>query len=137
MSVKLKETAPAGDFADEIQIVTNDKQYNQVTLPVRASVIPPLTIAPQSIELGSLKPGATTANRLVVKAKEAFAISSVECSDERFSFKIPEGKKPVHIIPVDFKAGDLIGAFKRTIKVKSSLDDNSVVEVIVTGNITE
>lgn len=137
MTVKLKESAPAGDFSDEIQIITNDKQYNQVTLPVRASVIPPLTIAPQSIELGSLKIGATSASRLVVKAKEAFEISKVECADNRFSFKIPQGKKPVHIVPVDFNAGDMLGAFKRTITVTSSLQKDATVEVTVTGNITE
>lgn len=137
MTVKLKESAPAGDFADEIQIITNDKQYNQVTLPVRASVIPPLTIAPLSIELGSLKKGATSSNRLVVKAKEAFEISDVDCADKRFTFKIPEGKRPVHIIPVDFSAGDTLGAFKRTITVRSSLQNDATVEATVTGNITE
>ncbi|MGN6135301.1 MAG: DUF1573 domain-containing protein [Aureliella sp.] len=135
MTVKLKESAPAGELNDEIQIVTNERQYNQVTLPVRATVVPQLSIAPQSIELGSLKPGAKANYRLVVKAKVPFEISKIDCSDERFRFEIPEGKKPVQIIPVSFEAGDEAGAFKRTITVTSTLPDGASADVVITGNI--
>ena len=135
MIVKLKESAPAGELNDEIQIVTNERQYNQVTLPVRATVVPQLSIAPQSIELGSLQPGAKANYRLVVKAKTPFRISQVDCSDERFTFEIPDGEKPVQIIPVVFQAGEKAGAFKRTITVTSNLPDGASAEVVVTGNI--
>jgi hypothetical protein len=137
MSVRLKESAPAGDFNDEIQIVTNERQFNQVTLPVRASVLRPLTIAPQSIELGSLKPNTKATHRIVVKAKQPFEVSKVDCADERFTFAIPEGKKPVHIIPVEFNAGEMIGAFKRTITVVSTLDADATADVSVTGNVSQ
>ena len=135
MIVKLKESAPAGELNDEIQIVTNERQYNQVTLPVRASVIPQLSIAPQSIELGSLKPAAKANYRLVVKAKMPFKVSKVDCNDDRFQFEIPSGEKLVHIIPVVFEAGETAGAFKRTITVTSDLEGGESVEVVVTGNI--
>lgn len=137
MTVKLKETAEPGELNDEIQIVTNERQYNEVTLPIRASVMPALSIAPQSIELGSLKPGTKAKHRLVVKAKEPFEISTINCEDDRFAFTIPEGKKPVHIIPLEFSAGDSIGAFKRTITVTSSLLDGASASVLVTGNIAQ
>lgn len=137
MNVRLKETAEAGELNDEIQIVTNESQYNEVTLPIRASVVPALSIAPQSIELGSLKPGTKAKHRLVVKAKEPFEISKIDCGDERFSFAIPEGKKPVHIVPLEFSAGDSLGAFKRTITVTSSLVDGATASVLVTGNIAQ
>lgn len=137
MFVKLKETAPTGELNDEIQIVTNERQYNQVTLPVRASVIPQLTVAPQSIELGSLKPGAKVNQRLVVKGKQPFEIKDIECEDDRFQFAPPDGSKPVHIVPITFEAGDATGAFKRTIRVITDSPEGSSVEVVVTGNITQ
>jgi hypothetical protein len=137
MTVRLKETAEAGELNDEIQIVTNERQYNQVTLPIRASVVPALSIAPQSLELGSLKPGASAKYRLVVKAKQPCEISAVDCEDERFLFSIPEGSKPVHIIPLEFKAGDAVGAFKRTITVTSTLAEGATASVTVTGNIAQ
>lgn len=137
MTVKLKETTQAGELNDEIQIVTNESQYNEVTLPIRATVIPALSVAPQSIELGSLKPGSKAKHRLVVKAKEPFEITTVDCGDERFAFTIPEGKKPVHIIPLEFSAGDTVGAFKRTITVTSTLPDGAAASVLVTGNIAQ
>ena len=135
MIVKLKETAPPGELNDEIQIVTNERQFNQVTLPVRAAVIPQLTIAPQSIELGSLRPGAKVNQRLVVKAKQPFEINNIDCGDERFHFEVPTGSKAVHIVPLTFEAGETAGAFRRTITVKTNLTDGSTVEVTVTGNI--
>ncbi len=137
MTVKLKDTAPAGEFNDEIQIITNDKQFNQVTLPVRANIVPPLSISPPSIELGSLKPGASTSSRIVVKAKEPFSISKIDCEDDRFTFKLPEDAKKVHIIPIEFKAGDTIEAFKRKITVITSLEGSASADVTVTGNIAK
>lgn len=137
MTVRLKESAQAGELNDEIQIVTNERQFNQVTLPVRAAIVPPLSIAPQSIEVGTLKTGAKANYRLVIKAKTPFGISKVDCEDARFHFEIPEGNKPVHIIPVIFDAGAGTGAFKRIITVTSTLADGASVEAIVTGNIIE
>lgn len=135
--VRLKDSAPAGELNDEIQIITNDRQYNQVTLPVRASVVPPLSIAPLSIELGSMKPGAVVNSRVILKAKTAFAVSKVECEDDRFSFTIPEGENVVRALPIEFKAGDTTGAFKRKISVISTLPGSIAVEFTVTGNIVE
>lgn len=135
MTVRLKESAPVGELNDEIQIVTNERQFNQVTLPVRASVLPPLSIAPQSIELGSVKPGTKAGYRLVVKAKVPFEISRIDCEDDRFRFDVPSGAKPLHIIPIRFEADGKTGAFKRTITVISNLPDGASAEVIVTGNV--
>lgn len=137
MIVRLKDSAPAGELNDEIQIITNERQYNQVTLPVRASVIPPLSAAPLSIELGSLQPGAVANSRVILRAKMPFAVAKVQCEDDRFTFSIPEGENVVRAIPIEFKAGDSIGAFRRKISFVSTLPGNTAVEVTVTGNIAE
>ncbi len=137
MAVRLKDDAPVGDFNDEIQIITNEKQYNTVTLPVRASILPPLSIAPLSIELGSMKAGAKMNARMIVKAKKPFAISKVDCPDDRFSFSVPTEEKNVHIVPIEFIADNNVGAFKRVIAVTSTLPGDVQAEVTVTGNIIE
>lgn len=137
MTVNLKDTAPSGELHDEIQIVTNEKQYNTVTLPIRAAVIPPLSVAPTSIELGTLKVGESATDRLVLKAKKPFAIKKIDCEDDRFSFEIPDGEKNVLLVPLVFKAGMKPGAFKRTVNVISTLPEDMAVEVTITGNVTE
>lgn len=137
MTVNLKESAPFGELHDEIQIVTNEKLYNTVTLPIRAAVIPPLSVAPSSIELGTLKVGDSATGRMVLRAKTPFSIKKIDCEDARFSFKIPEEKKTVLLVPIEFKAGDKAGAFKRTVNVISTLPEDTAVEVTITGNVTE
>ncbi len=137
MTVNLKDTAPFGELHDEIQVVTNDAQYNTVTLPIRAAIIPPLSVAPSSIELGTMKVGASATGRMVLKAKTPFGIKKIDCEDDRFSFKIPEGEKTVLLVPIEFKAGNTAGAFKRTVNVISTLPEDMKVEVTITGNVTE
>ncbi len=103
MNVKLKDSAPAGELNDEIQIVTNDKQYKEVTLPVRASVIPPLSVAPQSIELGSLKAGAAANSRLILKAKTPFGIKCVDCETIDSLSRFPMGRTSCGSYPSNFE----------------------------------
>lgn len=137
MTVNLKDSAPFGELHDEIQIVTNENQYNTVTLPIRAAIIPPLSVAPTSIELGTMKVGASASDRLILRAKTPFSIKKIDCEDDRFSFKIPEGEKAVQLVPIEFKAGNAAGAFKRTVSVISTLPEDAQVEVTITGNVTE
>lgn len=133
MVVRLKPEAPAGELADEIVLVTNEAQYNMVTLPVRASIIPPISM-PASLELGTIKVGQAVKDRLLIRAKEPFSIEKIDCSDARFKFDPPKGEKKAHLIPFEFVA-DAAGAFRQSITVHTSLKDPSTAETTVVGNV--
>jgi Protein of unknown function (DUF1573) len=135
MNVRLKNTAVAGEFADEIVLVTNEAQSNRVTLPVRANVVPPLHV--ESVQLGTLQVGGTKNERLLVKAKTPFKIEKIECADGRFIFTTPGEAKPVHLINFDFKADDKVGAFREKVIVHTSLPDSATAEAYITGNVTQ
>ncbi len=135
MHVRLKDSAPAGDFTDEILIVTNERQYNQVTLPVRATVVPPLVIAPASVELGSIKLKTQKQSRLVLKAKQPFSIKNATCSDARVTFTIPTGEKNVHVLPLSFDSGETIGGFREKIVIETSLAGAPEAKAMVSGNV--
>ncbi len=135
LHVRVKETAPAGEFADEILIVTNERQYNQVTLPVRATIVPPLVVSPASVELGSVKPKTQSQGRLVLKAKQPFSIKSAKCSDARVTFKIPTGEKNVHILPLTFDSGEMVGGFREKITIETSLPGDTQAKAMVSGNV--
>lgn len=135
MQVRIKEDAPAGEFADEIVIVTNEKQYNQVTLPVRANIVPPLVVAPESIDLGSIQPKTKVQNRLIVKAKKPFSVKKITCPDDRFTISAPAGEKTVHIIPILFDSGEKIGGFREKITIETTLPSDSTVLATVSGNV--
>lgn len=136
MSVSLKDSAPAGEFSDQIVLVTNENEFNLVTVPVRGVVLPPV-VMPVSIELGSIRVGDVTSSRLVIKGKEDFSITDIECADSRFSFQIPEGPKRAHIIPLQFKAGDKVGAVRQPVVVKTSLSNGETATTVITANVVD
>ncbi len=136
MQVRLKSDTPTGELVDEIVLVTNEAQFNLVTLPVRANVIAPLSM-PTSVELGTIKAGQSTKNRVLIKSKTPFKIEKVECEDTRFTFEVPPGEKTTHFIPFEFKSDDKIGSFRQKIIVHTSLTDPSTADTTFTGNITE
>lgn len=137
MKVRLKGDAPAGAFNDQIVLVTNDTNYNLVTIPVRGNIVPPL-VMPVSVELGTVRPGDAVQQRMIVKGKVPFEITKIECGDSRFTFDTPEGSKSAHIIPIKFAASkDTIGAFKQTVTVYTSMPGESAVSTTVTGNVAD
>ncbi|MEO8269995.1 MAG: DUF1573 domain-containing protein [Aureliella sp.] len=134
MVVRLKDTAPAGDFSDQIVLVTNDSEYNLVTVPVRGNVLPPL-VMPASVELGTFKSGESRDSRIVIKSNQDFEVTEVECSDQRFTFTPTLGKPAkVHLIPVVFKAGD-VGAFRETVTVHTTLPEGGTASTLISGNV--
>jgi len=135
MDVRLKDDAPAGEFSDEIVLVTNEAQSNRVTLPVRANVVPPLFA--QGPQLGTVKVGEKRTDRLLIKAKTPFKIENIVCADQRFDFKLPTDSKAVHLIPFEFTADDKEGAFRQTIVVHTDLKETPTAEASVTGNVTK
>lgn len=135
MNVRLKDSAPAGEFADEIVVVTNEAQSNRVTLPVRANVVPPLYV--EGVQLGSLRVGESKVERLLVKSKTPFKIEKIECADDRFVFKPSDEEKLVHLITFEFKANEKVGAFREKVIVHTNLKDSALAEASITGNVTQ
>lgn len=139
LHITLKDNAPVGDHVDELVVVTNDEKNDRFTLPVNARVIPPVSISPSFVSLGDVGTGKSVQNRLIVRSKKPFEITSVDCLDTRFDFKVPEGSKTMHVIPFTFKAELLSdedsGSLKQKIMVKTSLGDDMCTEVMVAGRV--
>ena len=138
LQVGLKENAPAGNIQQEIVLVTNDAVYERISIPVFANILPPLTIAPASLDLGTLAPEESKPQRLVVRGKTPFTITEIVCDDPRFSFKIPEGEKGTHLVPFEFKGTEeQQGVFQQTIKVKTSLGEEIQAECQIYGKVVK
>ena len=133
MSVRLKKSAPAGSFSDQIVLVTNDPQYNLVTIPVRGNVLRPLQAT--AVNLGSVKTGGEVTSRLVIRSRTPFEVKDVSCKDDRFQFTLPKGKRSAHLIPIVFKAGDDVAAFRKKITITTDLPEENVVTTEITGNV--
>lgn len=136
MKVRLKDSCPAGEYSDQIVLVTNDAQFNLVTVPVRGSILPPL-VMPVSVELGTISIGKSVQKSLIIKGHEEFAITKVECDDPRFSFTPNVQKKArAHLIPMEFTASGESGAFRKSVFVHTTLAENdNVASTVVSGNV--
>lgn len=117
--VRLKEDAPAGFIQDELTIVTSDKKLKTLSFRVEGHVMAPLSVSPQSLFLGLLKPGQKVTKTMIVRGKKPFKVTAVECDDKCFEFKIDDSAKPLHVIPVVFTAGEKSGKVSQSIQVKT------------------
>ncbi|MEM7478610.1 MAG: DUF1573 domain-containing protein [Planctomycetota bacterium] len=134
MKVRLKPSAPVGSFSDEIILVTNEANFNLVTIPVRGKVPPPLEMS-DSVALGTTKVEEVLKSRLIVKGQSKFAITNITCEDPRFSFKTPSGSRTAHLIPLEFNAGKEAGAFRVEVTVETDLSEDNKVSTFVSGNV--
>ncbi|MEZ6133491.1 MAG: DUF1573 domain-containing protein [Pirellulaceae bacterium] len=134
INIRLLDSAPAGDFNEQIVLVTNEPKFNLVTIPVSGTIMPPLRL-PVSVELGSLRVGSKAQGRMVVRGKEEFEVTEVTSSDDRFTFTIPKGKRKVHVIPFEFTTGDTEEAFRQKVTVKTSLGEGNSGSTVIGGNI--
>jgi hypothetical protein len=138
LHVRLKENAPIGELEDEMIVVTNDEKSDQFSLPVSARIMPPVTVAPSLVMLGDIPRGQLRQQRFIVRSKKPFAITAVECSDDRFQFTLPTGEKPVHVLQLTFKGdraeGDS-GALQQKVLVKTSLGEDLTAEALVSGRV--
>ncbi|QDV27518.1 DUF1573 domain-containing protein [Aureliella helgolandensis] len=134
MQVRLKDTAPAGDFSDQIVLVTNDRQFNLVTIPVRGSILPPLVL-PTSVELGTTSLTKEVTGRIFVKGKVPFEITKIECEDSRFEFTPSAGSKAAHFIPLKFTPSEKEGAFRQKVTIHTTLPNDGVGSTFISGNV--
>ena len=136
MNVKLKESATAGEFQDNIILVTNETNFNTVTIPVRGVINPPLVL-PVRIDLGTVKAGQQSKSFFLARSKTPFEVKNIECSDDRFVFKLPDGKKDKHVIPFQFNSGEKAGAFQQTLTMHTDLSEDGSASTVVVVNVTE
>jgi hypothetical protein len=139
LHIKLKDDAPVGEILDELVVVTNDEKNEIFTLPVSGKIVPPVSISPLFVAMGDVDEGKSSQQRLIVRARKPFAISGVDCPDNRFDFSVPEGTRTVHVIPFTFR-GELLnakddGSLKQKILVRTSLGETMTAEATVAGRV--
>lgn len=132
--VTLDPTAPAGFFQDEIIVVTNDRAMPRVPLRVSGDLQSSLTVSPQSIAIGSVKPGESVQRQLFVRGREPFLIDSIEAKGFDVTFTPATEAKAVHVFMATFTAnGDLTGEHSSSVVVKTSGASPMVATAFVTA----
>ena len=100
-------------------------------MDVEGRVVAEVTVSPQLLAMGVVRPGETVTKNLVVRANRAFRVVDVACSDACVSCKVPDREAAVQILPVTFTAGDTAGRIEREIRVATNLGPDVVPSVVL------
>jgi hypothetical protein len=83
--------------------------------------------------LGRLKPGESVTKKLVVRGKQPFKITGIDCDDPCFNFDTSgetDEPKTRHLIPVTFTAGDKPGEITHEVAIRTDMGQNSASKVV-------
>ena len=133
MTVSLDESAPEGDLRHRMTLISNDRQFPTTEMSIRGQVRPLLAISPSAIGMGTLGADAEASKRLVVRGKEPFAILGAQCADERFSFDLPEGKKKVHVVTMNYTGDGSTEPVSQQVELVSDLPGERTATCVVTA----
>lgn len=135
--VRLSGDAPAGFVHEELIIQTNDRSMPRVPLQVSGHVEAPLSVAPQSFALGSLRPGEDKTQRLVIRGNGPFKITSIELDGFDVDFTPTREAKNVHVMTVRFVATDEVGKIGGPLVVRTDAGESLTAEAAVIGEIRD
>ena len=136
--VDLREDAPTGPFQDELLVITNDRSRPRVPLKVSGTVESALSISPQSFTFGSLQPGQTVKQMLVVRGRAPFLIESLTCPGWKVTFERTTVAKSTHVIPVKFTATEkALGPQKVMVEIKTAGEKSVTAKALLTAHVRQ
>ncbi len=122
--VRLKDTASAGYFNDQLVLVTNDEENPRIPIYVGGRIVPQISVSPESLMLGDVTQGQQISKRFIVVGKKPFKIVSFQCGDEDcFKFKTDDQSKDRHIVEITFDAKKNPGNVKEAIHIATDLGE--------------
>ena len=121
--VRMKDSAPAGYFNEQLVLVTSDGQNPRIPLHVQGRVVPEISVAPESLVFGDVAPGQLVPKKIIVRGKKPFKIVSVNSDADCFQFKTDGKTSDRHVVEVVFAPKNDAGKVKETIHIATDLGD--------------
>ena len=100
LTVFLEDGQPAGQFLDNLTIITNDPATSGLPVEVCGTVNTVISVAP--IALGVVNQGQVIEKKLIVRSPTPISIDNIETSCAKIKFEPSEGKKTLHILKYSF-----------------------------------
>jgi len=139
LNVRLKGDAPVGYVRDQLVLVTNDLNSLEARVPinVEAAVKSAISVGPSPLLLGVVAARQSISKTLVVQSSVPFRVLAVKCDDDRFKFQVPEGVKPLHLVPVTLAAGSTAGQVSSKIHIQTDAPNGADLVVAVQARIVD
>lgn len=137
LTVQLADQTPAGFLQQELVLVTNDRSMPRVPLRVHGQVEAGLTVSPAAIAIGSVKPGESVEQRIVVRGQEPFTIESITCEGWDIQFEPPSTAKKTHLISLTLTPGSDAGDFRGNLVIRTAGGESLNAHSLLTANIRD
>jgi len=120
--VDLKPTAPAGNFREQVILVTDDARSPRFPVLIEGRVEPEFAVTPQVagvVPLGTLVAGKPRRISVVLKGRKEFKIKKIECASDQGAFrtKLPRAQRRVHVLPLTMTPPDGVTELRETFTV--------------------
>ncbi len=135
MLVKIDDSMDEGDIRERLTLISNDPQFPTTEMAIAGRVRPSVSVSPAAVSLGTTSPTGKISRRLVVRGEEPFEIMDVQCVDQRFQFKVPSGRKKVHLMTVEFEGDGSDDRISQQIRIVTSLPGQKSASCVVTGTV--
>jgi hypothetical protein len=122
--VRMKDTARAGYFNEQLVLVTSDSSNPRIPLHVEGRIVPQISVAPEALRFGEVAHGNAVPMKILVRGKKPFRITAMECDADCFEFKTDDKASARHIVEVVFAANQEPGTVKETIHIATDLGDS-------------
>ena len=121
--VQLDAKAPPGYIKDNLLLVTTSQQLRQIPVMVEARILPEVTVTPDALFLGVLKPGQKVTRNVVVRGKKPFVIRSITADRDGIEFDTAgaDTPRPIHLVPVTITAAESPGAMVHKAIIQTDL----------------
>ncbi len=135
MLVRLDDSVPEGEIHERLTLISNDRDFPTTEMAISGRVRPIVSVSPASVSLGTTSADKVVEKRLIVKGDEPFGIADVVCSDRRFEFEVPVGRKKVHFVKLRFQADGTAARIAQEIRIVTDLPGNKSASCVAIGTI--
>jgi hypothetical protein len=128
VTAAVRADAPVGKWYTDIRLKTNNPAMPKVRVPLTVEIESALSISPNTLHLGRIKPGTEEQRKVIVRAIKPFRITKVEGTDEQLTVRDSTSeRKSVHVLTVTLKPKKR-GELDRRLKVLTDLKEEAAVE---------
>lgn len=135
MLVSMDDAMSEGEIRERLTLISNDRDFPTTEMAISGRIRPVVSVSPAAVSLGTTAGDGVVEKRLVVRGDAPFEISDVVCSDERFEFEVPVGKKKVHFVKLRFRADGKAERIAQEIRIVTDLPGEKSAKCVVTGTI--
>jgi hypothetical protein len=121
LSTTLRSDTPVGKWYTDVWLKTNLPTMPQLRVPLTVEVASALSVSPEAVNLGSLRPNAEAERRVIVRGVKPFKITRIAGGDANLWIKdSTTAAKEVHVLTIKYKPA-APGGLSRNIRLSTDL----------------